>query len=72
MAALTLIARQGDTLDALLWRDAGIGPAGVGPTLAANPGVAELGTIIPAGTAITVPNTPAEQSQTRKLVQLWD
>lgn len=72
MATETLIAIQGDTLDSLLWRAAGIGPAGIGPVLAANPGIADLGPILPAGTKIAVPITPANQSQQRNIVQLWD
>lgn len=65
-------ARQGDTLDGLLWRDFGLDVAAVPATLAANPGLAALGAVLPAGTVITIPaatQTPAARPAT---VQLWD
>lgn len=72
MATLTLIAKQGDTLDALLWREAGLGPAAIGTVLDANPGLADLGTILPLGTSVGVPTATTTGKQTLQLVQLWD
>ena len=72
MGTLTLTAKQGDTLDALLWREAGLGPAAIGTVLDANPGIADLGTILPLGTRVAVPTDTATGKQTRQLVQLWD
>ncbi|MGB8601290.1 MAG: tail protein X [Rhizomicrobium sp.] len=73
-ADLRLTARQGDTLDALLWREASLGPAAIAPVLAANPGLADLGTVLPKGTVIALPATVTTTTgkQTRSLIQLWD
>lgn len=70
-AASTLTARQGDTLDALLWREAALGPAALASVLEANPGIAGLGPILPAGTTVTVPAT-APTADTLPLINLWD
>ncbi len=67
-------AHQGDTLDALLWREAGRTGALVLQTLDANPGLADLGDVLPHGTAVVIPeaalHTPAVADQ--PLIQLWD
>jgi phage tail protein X len=67
-----LQAKQGDDLDRLLWREAGLGPADWTRVLDANPGLADAGTILPLGTVVTVPAS-AEQRSTRvlPLIQLW-
>lgn len=70
-APLPLTARQGDTLDALLWREAGLGPAALPAVLEANPGLGGLGTILPAGTPVNVPAT-APAAATLPLINLWD
>jgi phage tail protein X len=66
-----IYARQGDTLDGLLWRERGLGPAALPGVLAANRGVAKLGAVLPIGTAIDVPPAAAAAPVTRDLVQLW-
>ena len=66
-----LRARQGDTLDLLLWRERGLGPADVAPVLAANPGLAALGPVLPVGTPVTLPDTPPAPI-VRAVVNLWD
>jgi len=67
-----LTALQGDTLDHLLWRDAGLGPVEIARVLDANPGLADLGAILPLGTVVTVPaTTDAEASRVLPLIQLW-
>lgn len=73
-ADLRLTARQGDTLDGLLWREASLGPAAIAPVLAANPGLADLGIVLPKGTVIALPATVTATTgkQTRSLIQLWD
>lgn len=71
MALATITARQGDTLDALLWRDAALGPAALASVLDANPGLAGLGPVLPAGTAVIVPEA-APSAATLPLVNLWD
>lgn len=74
-AATRLTARTGDTLDALLWREAALGPSALGAVLAANPGLADLcagaGAALPAGTVVSVP-AAAPQASTLSLVNLWD
>lgn len=70
-ATRTLTAAQGDTLDLLIWREAGLGAGDIGRILAANPQVADPGAILPLGTSVTI---PAEASAPRivPLVNLWD
>lgn len=73
-AAMRLVSRQGDCLEQLIWRDAGLGPGEIGRVLDANPGLADLGTILPLGTVVLVPATPlsqADATRTLPLVQLW-
>lgn len=71
-AARTLVALQGDTLDQLIWREAGLGPNEITRVLDANPGLADHGSILPLGTKVTVPAT-SDASATRvlPLTQLW-
>lgn len=74
MAATTLRAQQGDTLDLLLWRDAGLGPSHLTRVLDANLGLADLGPILPLGTSVTVPGQRVSTdtaTPVRPLVQLW-
>lgn len=66
-------SRQGETIDAAIWRARGLGPADLPGILATNPGLADVGTILPTGTTIVVP--PASSAPAvapRDIVQLWD
>lgn len=73
MADRRLTARQGDTLDLLLSRDAGLGPHHMTRILDANPGLADLGSILPLGTVIIIPaTTQPATTRTLALTQLWD
>lgn len=67
----TVIAAQGDTVDSICWdyygRTAGVTEA----VLDANPGLADLGAIIPHGTAITLPDAAPQAEQTQ-VVNLWN
>lgn len=67
----TLTARQGDTLDALIWRERGLTAADLPAVLALNPGLAALGTVLPIGTTVVLPATPPAAT-TATLVNLWD
>ncbi len=69
-----LTAQQGDTLDGLLWRARKLGSSALASVLAANPGLASLGTALPAGTRVTLPDTVTTRATTpvRDMVQLWD
>lgn len=71
VAITTLRAQQGDSLDCLVWRERGLGPADLGDVLALNPGVAVLGAALPLGTLVRVPHR-APAATVRPLVQLWD
>lgn len=67
----TLIARDGDTLDALLWREAALGPQALGPVLAANPGLGGMGAILAAGAIVIVPAT-TPTTTALPFINLWD
>jgi len=67
-----LTAKAGDKLDQLLWREAGLGPNDLTRVLEANPGLADLGTILPLGTVVIVPSsTETSTARVLPLVQLW-
>lgn len=67
----TLTARQGDTLDGLIWRERGLGIEDCPAVLAANPGIAGIGPTLPAGTTVTIPAIAAPALPVRDIVQLW-
>lgn len=70
--ALRLVALQGDMLDQLLAREAGLGPGDLARVRDANPGLAALEPILPLGTVVIVPATAdAPASATLPLIQLW-
>ena len=69
MAAV--IASQGDTVDAICWRYYGRTAGVTELVLEANPGLADLGPIIPHGTQVTLPDA-APQAEQRQVVNLWD
>jgi phage tail protein X len=64
-----LIAADGEALDGLLWRVAGLTPDVLPAVLDANPGLAAL-TVLPAGTPVRLPVLPAA-SPRREVIQLW-
>ncbi len=64
-------AREGDTLDGLIWRARRLDAANLPAVLAVNPGLAALGAVLPDGTAVTLPNT-APAATVRDIIQLWD
>lgn len=63
-------AMQGDTVSAICWRYFGRTQGIVEATLNANPGLADLGPILPHGHVIDLPDQPAQPE--KKTVQLWD
>jgi len=66
----TIHTRQDETLDAALWRGRRLGPSNLATVLAANPGLAGIGAILPTGTPVILPDvqpTPV----VRDIVQLW-
>ena len=62
-------ARQGETLDALIHRLLGRTQGHTEATLAANPGLADLGAVLPEGQSVTLAQAPAP---VREMVNLWD
>ncbi|MCY1348831.1 Phage Tail Protein X [compost metagenome] len=67
----TVIANQGDTVDAICWRHYGRTAGVTEAVLEANPGLAELGAVIPHGTTVVLPDA-APQAEQRQVVNLWD
>jgi phage tail protein X len=67
----TVIASQGDTLDALCWRHYGRTAGVVEAVLDANPGLADLGPVLPHGQSVELPDQ-APPVTTQTVVQLWD
>ncbi|HEY0626679.1 MAG TPA: tail protein X [Allosphingosinicella sp.] len=67
----TLKARQGDTVDLLIWRERGLGAEAIGQVLDVNPGLADQGAVLPMGAVVTVPAI-APASADREIIQLWD
>lgn len=63
-------ALQGDTLDAICVRYYGRTEGVVETVLEANPGLSELGVILPHGTAIELPET--DSAARTETVNLWD
>jgi len=69
----TVTAQQGDTLDAMCWRELGTTSGGVvEAALELNSLLAALGPVIAEGTAVTLPDPPTAASQTLETVNLWD
>ncbi|WP_311968593.1 tail protein X [Pseudomonas baltica] len=64
-------AQQGDTVDAICWRVYGRTASVTEAVLDANPGLADLGPILPHGTLVTLPDEPP-QAEEQQVVNLWD
>lgn len=69
--AATYTTRQGETVDIVCHRHYGRTRETTEAVLAANPGLAALGPILPFATAINLPAIEAK-SQKKRLVSLWD
>ncbi|SDK78633.1 P2-like prophage tail protein X [Modicisalibacter muralis] len=65
-------AHQNDTVDRLCHRVLGRTAGVTEQVLALNPGLAELGPVLPQGTAVTLPEVDTRQPRRAKTVQLWD
>jgi len=64
-------AQQGDTVDAICWRHYGRTAGVTEAVLDANPGLADLGAVLPNGHLIDLPDAPPQAEQ-RQVVNLWD
>lgn len=67
---MKVCAMQGDTLDAICARHYGRTEGVVEAVLQVNPGLSELGVILPHGTAIELPET--DSAPKTETVNLWD
>ena len=67
----TYITRQSDMVDMICRRAYGDESGYVEVVLDRNPGIAELGPILPIGTRIELPDLP-RAAQEQKIVSLWD
>jgi phage tail protein X len=70
-AIKTVRAQQNDTLDAICYRTYGTTQGITEQVLKANPGLAELGPLLPHGTPVTLPAITQAPSRA-PTVQLWD
>ncbi|WP_185998225.1 tail protein X [Novosphingobium aerophilum] len=69
----SVIAMQGDTLDMICWRVLGTTEGEVvEQAYALNPGLAALGTILPEGRTITLPDPPAAAAVALDTINAWD
>lgn len=66
----TVTAIQGDTLDLICQRHLGTPAGTVEAALALNPGLADLGPVLPIGTPVTLPAKPARAIA--PTIKLWD
>ncbi|WP_432239899.1 tail protein X [Herbaspirillum robiniae] len=65
-------SRQGDTLDALVFRYLGSGSGYVEQALALNPDLAQFGAVLPSGTIVNLPSPAAAPATDQESVSLWD
>ncbi|UAY94973.1 tail protein X [Dickeya dadantii] len=63
-------AQQHDTVDALCWRHYGRTAGLTEQVLAVNPGLADIGPILPHGLLVELPDVAP--SATTETLQLWD
>lgn len=69
----SVLARQGDTVDLICWREMGSTTGGiVEHTLDLNPGIADAGPVLAEGTPVILPDPPATTAPARETVNLWD
>nr|WP_181872787.1 tail protein X [Halomonas montanilacus] len=67
---MTVRAQQGDTLDSICHRVLGATADVTEQALQLNPGIAELGPILPQGTAVRIPEATPTPRRAQP-VQLW-
>lgn len=67
----TVLTQQHDTVDALCWRHYGRTAGVTENVLAANPGLADFGPVLPQGMSVSLPDTQPT-APSRAVVQLWD
>lgn len=68
---ITVLSRQGDTVDLICHRQFGYTAGITEQVLDLNPGLAAMGAVLPAGITIKLPDKPAKAA-TSNTVNLWD
>lgn len=68
--ATTYKTSHGETLDYICWKFYGQQAGAVELVLVENPGLADLGPVIPANTTITLPDLPQPASEVQP-IRLW-
>lgn len=68
---MRVMALQGDTVDALCLRHLGATAGVTEQTYDLNPGLADLGPVLPMGTIVVLPDQ-APATATAPLINLWD
>lgn len=68
----TVLARQGDTVDGLCWRELGATRGVVEQVLELNRGLASVGPILPEGTPVILPERSTVTAPVLPTLQLWD
>lgn len=71
MGTATVIAQQGDTVDAICHRHLGRTNSITEQVLALNPGLASHGNVLPEGTKLLMPTLQQFPAQ-KQTIQLWD
>jgi phage tail protein X len=71
MSTFTAYAKQGDTLDLLVWRELSAGAGVVEQVLELNRGIADGGAILTEGQAVTLPLLLTSPAKTNDIIQLW-
>jgi len=69
--AKTVTTSEGDVLDALVYRATGRIAGALESTLDANPKLAKLPAVLPAGVSVVIPDAAFEQP-TRPTFKLWE
>jgi phage tail protein X len=65
-------ALQGDTVDAICWRELGATRGVVEQVFELNRGLAAYGPILPTGTLVVLPERSAVTTPILQTIQLWD
>lgn len=67
------VVQDNMTLDLVVWKAFGRQDAGVvEEAFALNPGIADLGAVLPVGTYVELPEPQAEKPALRETVTLWN
>lgn len=69
-SSMTFEAQDGETVDGLVWRAAGLGPSAVDAVLAANPQLGDVGVFLRRGLFVTIPAV-AQGPAVLPQIQLW-